>query len=181
VRLLLSSLMAMLGTDAPSTSAAAPRKLGFTVVNLVLYQPDAILRERAPSVPLFGEYVKLLEAQCFAFFAEASTPEIFDVVVVIRPRRRSKVWFVSSLRAGSDLTLSDLRQRLEGIRAPDVRKGPIAFAISGTVAGALRLINDGAHPYHPPLPTEWREAAASLENPALVPDGILEAVWPEKK
>ena len=71
-------------------------------------------------------------------------------------------------------TQTALRQKLEAIPPVEVKDGPVAFAICGTIAGGPEFQDV------PPLPPEWKEAADKLPQPASIPDAVLDAVWPKK-
>src|SRR5688572_16053024 len=73
---------------------------GFETDNIVLYQPDEDLRELLPNgdVTDLANYIKQIQAVCTGFFATTITkPENFTIVVAIRPAKRSRVWFISSI------------------------------------------------------------------------------------
>lgn len=153
---------------------------GFHTVNLVLYQPDDVLRDRVPDIKMLAAYIKRLQAICEQFFAETRTPEILDVVVAVKPGKRARVWFVSSTRTAADTQLDSLRKALEAVEPMPLRNGPVAVAISATIAGAERkLPHSNSPPYSPPIPEEWAKVADKSRTP--VPDGILEILWPEKQ
>jgi hypothetical protein len=172
--------------NASPTSAAAAQSAtavpgtmkGFETMEIVLYQPDATLRERVPSVEVFAAYAKEVQAACAAHFADVSAPEALDVVVAIKPNGRSRVWFVSSSRSEGDESLGRLREKIESVKPPTIRIGPVAFAIMATVAGAKRE-PPGPDGSHVPMPKAWRDAASKSPQPALVPDDVLHYAWPD--
>jgi hypothetical protein len=155
-----------------SFTLGADGRKGFSRVSLALYQPDNVLRDRTPDVKSFSKYIKRLQTTCEQFFTESTTPEALDIVVAIKPGRRSRVWFLSSTRRPADVQLESLRKQLEAVDPPEIRNGPVAVAISAAIAGARR---EASAP--PPIPVEWAGVAAKASKP--VPDGILEILWPE--
>jgi hypothetical protein len=155
---------------------------GFVVDSIVLYQPNDVLAQRLPGGPdQLAAYIKQLQAVLTDYFANAKTPETLHSVVAIRSGNRSRVWFISSTHSGKTTELASLRQKLEAINPVDVKDGPVAFVISGSIAGG-----DGKHSkadknFQLPMPQEWQDAGKNLKPPVLVPDGYLDVIWPEEK
>ncbi|HEX4962133.1 MAG TPA: hypothetical protein VF173_14960 [Thermoanaerobaculia bacterium] len=175
-RLLFALALASMGV--PSLLSATPPK-GFETDHLVLYQPDPVLRERVPGTSALADYIKRLQAVCTAYFATTATPETLHVIVALKPGKQSRVWFVSSTHAPDDKAREPLRAKLEAVTPLEVRSGPVAFAISGKIAGGDGKDGDE---HQPPMPKEWQEAAKSAKDPLLViPDGILKLIWPDSK
>lgn len=173
------------GHGVPPSSAATVRsvtvdatKTGFETKTVVLYQPDPILRERIPSVEVLSSYINAVQAACQAHFAGVSAPEALDVVVAIKPGRRARTWFVAPSRSESDESLGNLRQQIESVNPPDVRGGPVAFAIVATIAGATRE-QSGATGFRPPMPKAWMDAPLGDPRKAVVPDDVLRVIWPD--
>jgi len=147
---------------------------GFEKWDIFLYQPDNVLQKRlSGSVTGLADYAKRLMATCEASFASAPMPETPSIIVAVRPGKRSRVWFVSS-RLTDTPQRQALRRKLEAITPCEVRGGPVVFAVSYRVAGG-----EGKHLKNPPIPKEWEDAAKGKE--LLVPDGILDIVWPAHK
>ena len=167
---------------SPTSSAAARTSVtgtrGFEPKSVVLYQPDAILDERVPSVEGFAAYIKEIQAVCSTYFADANAPEALDVVVAIKPGGHSHVWFVSPSRPENDESLGRLRQQIESVNPPAVRTGPVAFAIMASIAGAQREPT-GSGEFRPPMPKAWMDAASKTPQQALVPDDVLHHAWPD--
>lgn len=158
----------------PSGSAASR---GFGMLAAVLYQPDPVLQARVSDIDAFGAYLSAVRDTCKNFFSEASRPEFVDVVVAVRPGRRSRVWFVAPERAPADPQLSALQRELEALSAPTVVDGPVAFALLATLGGAKRE-RPNAEGYRPPMPREWAAIASAHPESLIVPDDILEEAWP---
>jgi len=155
-------------------------KTGFAVSNISLYQQDAVLRQRVASVEKFSAFIKRIEAVCQTHFAGSSAPETLDVVIAMKPGGEFKVWFVSSTRANDDVQWEPLRKKIQELTAPDIKNGPVAFALSATIAGAKKNETDPKS-FKPPMPKEWAEAAQKAKAPLEIPDDILDVVWPDKK
>ena len=158
-----------------------PGRIGFETVNVTLYQADDVLQERVASEDELAAYLKSLQRVCSEFLAKAKKPELLDIVVAIKPGRLSRVWVVSSVAPSGDAGLNPLRGKLEALRAPEIRRGPVAVAISGSIAGAQPRPRDPSRAYQPPMPKEWQQAAAKAGTALNVPDGILAIVWPDEK
>lgn len=151
----------------------APSAWGATAFNLestVLYQPDEPLRARLDSAEQLAAHIKRLIDVCTAFFVSEKTPERLDIIVGLKPERKVKVWFISSIRASQDKALIALRKKLETVR-PCAVHGPIAFALRCTIAGGGSAKATGEIP----MPSEWRDAAPGKS--VLIPDGIFERIW----
>ena len=126
---------------------------GFATSNIVLYQANADLEVRVPSAEALADYIKRLQAVATDLFAPDKTPENLDIVIVVKPGKKARVWFVSSIRPGTDPSLEPLRQKLEAVDPLDVEAGPVAFAISSTIAGAAAKPPAQDGKFQPPIPT----------------------------
>jgi hypothetical protein len=148
-------------------SARALAAQGFHWDSIVLYQPNEDLRARLSSAEALAAYMKRIDAVSTSFFASDTTPERLDIVVGVKPGRKSRVWFASSRRSSQDNQLIALRKRLEAIPPCIVHGGPIAFALRCSIAGATS-------PKELPAPKEWRPKG---KEPLLVPDGVFARIW----
>ena len=151
---------------------------GFESHNIVLYQPEDVLDARVGAVDDLARYIKQLRGVCTRYFAAADTPETLAVVVAIRPGRHAHVWFISSVRPGADPRRESLRHELEAVPPCEVRQGPVALAITATVAGGDGKDLTGDKGSKAIIPREWQDAANGKEG-LLVPDGFLDLVWPD--
>jgi hypothetical protein len=155
---------------------------GFETSNVVLYQVNDILEKRVPSAQQLADYIKKLQGILSDYFAEDTSPEAFDTVVALRPGKIVGVWFVSSKRSGRAKEFDALRRKLEAVEPIDVQGGPVAFAISGKLAGGDSTNTQGKKDFVPPLPKEWQDAAALLKPSSPIQfDDYLNVVWPAKK
>jgi hypothetical protein len=154
---------------------------GFVTDDIMLYQPNEVLAQRLPGADQFAAYIKQLQAALTDYYAGDKTAEKLQTVIALRSGNRSRVWFVSSLHSGKNPIFDTLRQTLEAIKPVDVKGGTIAFVISGSIAGGDGKNTHSDKDDQPPIPREWQEAAKDLKRPILVPDGFLDAVWPDKK
>src|SRR5437868_3763259 len=127
------AIFALLAASSPGL-ALGPAE-GFEIDHFVFYLPEEIMEARIGSEGDFVNYGKQLRAICTEFFATTKTPETLHIVVVVRPGKRARVWFISSTRPAPDAQLEPLRKKLEAIPPCDVHEGPVAFAISAKLAG----------------------------------------------
>lgn len=148
---------------------------GFEMEQIVMYQPSDVLEERIPDSTKLSDYIKRLQDVCRRHFASATSPETLDIVVAVRPGKQSRIWFVSSGSSNSDAKRESLRKELEKVKPCEVASGSIAFAIEGKIAGG-----SGKKRTDTPMPAEWQKAAADHKGNLLIPDGILDLVWPHR-
>lgn len=159
------------GNTGPQAGAAS----GLSTDSIVLYQPDSELAARTSPEDM-GALIKAIEPIAARWFTAASPPQTLDIVVIVRPGRQARYWFVSS-RGDDAEAFAGYRRDLAAIEPPEVR-APFAFAILGSVGGATRGSSDAG--FAPPLPSEWRAAIEKSGSDGVqVPDGLLPLVWPD--
>lgn len=148
------------------------------LTNMVLYQPDVVLKERlgADANPL-ALYAKKLMTKVDAL-PDSSVQELLDIVVVVKPGQRVRVWFISSLVSPPDRAA--LKRELEAIVPLEIWGGPIVFAMVYSFNNAPPRNVQDDH-YQPPIPAEWREKAKGSPGSLIVPDGFIPLVWPDEK
>jgi hypothetical protein len=156
---------------------------GFRVDHIAVYQAPDVLVRRLPDSGAFGDYVGRLRQVARHFFVAAASPETLSIVVELQPGRRSRVWLVSSIRAGGSAELAPLRALLEGVAPLDPREGPAAFAIVASIAGGDPGSPAGDRQSPPPVPQEWRRASPGDAGGGIPygTDAFLEAVWKEAR
>jgi len=123
-----------------------------------------------------ADYIKRLEAVCKAFFPQSSVPEDLDLIVVVKPAGRSRVWFVSSGTAEGGDQREPLRKALEGVSAPVTKGGPVGFDIQASIAGGTGNRSDVSGP--PPLPKDWSDEL-SKHTGTVHFDDVVGLVWPD--
>lgn len=160
-------------------AAAAPK--GFETRNIVLYQTNEVLEKRTPGAGKLALYTAQLQRVAGEFFGAARVPETLHIVVAVRPGGKARVWFVSSTRTGAMKELEPLKKELEAVAPVEVSDGPVAFAISARIAGGDGTIPKEGKDFELPIPKEWQDAAKKQKPPVALPDGILDAVWPNTK
>src|SRR5262249_1770176 len=93
--------------------AQPARGAGFSMGTLVFYQNEEILTERVTNVGALSAFTSQLQGTVEDFLVDDHIPAAFDVFVMIRPDRRSRVWFASSQDTVSGARLAVLRDQLE--------------------------------------------------------------------
>lgn len=147
-------------------------KSGFETTNIVLYQPDDVLKKRLPGEGHLAAYIEKVQSAAAGMLAKVTIPDTLVIVVAVRPDHSSHVWLMGSKL--DEKTLDALREQLEAIPPVEVKEGPVAFAICATIAGGPEFTET------PPMPEEWKKAVEKLSQPASIPDAILGDVWPKK-
>lgn len=152
---------------------------GYRLDRIVVYQPNDVLVKRMPSADLVKAYVFDLKQVAHNFFVGDATPEIFHIVIVIRPGYRSRVWFKSSARPGDSKELEPLRTLLESVRPMEVKGGPVIMALTASIAGGDR--KDHSKDSYP-VPDAWTQVAKSMATPApFSSDAFLDTAWPDAR
>lgn len=152
---------------------------GFSMERLVVYQSKDVLVRRLPPNEGTNAYVDQVRQVAHNFFVGAAKPETFHIVIVARPGPRCRVWFVSSVRPGNSPELLPLRQLLQAIPPLAVREGPVILCLTAHVAGGDGKDEPNGEAFRNPIPTEWRELAASLKDPPpFSSDAFLDLLWP---
>jgi hypothetical protein len=154
-----------------STPASAP---AFDIAQNMLYQPDPVLQERVPDIDALAGFMKRIEGEGVAYWAEVprGAGQALTIVVAIKPGGLARFWLESSPTGVGAALLDPFAARLRGLPVPPVRGGPVAFAIHATLWGGQRTGGGWAF-----MPTEWQERCAGQE--VVVPDGVLKTVWPD--
>ncbi len=152
---------------------------GIETDGVVLYQAEDVLKERALTQSSLIDYVKRLETVYRRFFSTVDVSETLDIVVAVRPGKLSRIWLASSTHPTPDPGRESLRRELESVPACEILNGPIAFAIITKVAGGDgRNPSKGDNSVEQPFPQEWVDASAKQKRNLLVPDDILDLIWP---
>jgi hypothetical protein len=159
---------------------ATDQSNGYSMERIVVYQPSDVTTRRMPPGEGTKAYVGKLQDVTHNFFVGDVVPETFSIVVVTKPGRRSRVWFVSSIRPGSAKELEPLRKLLEGVPPLDVRDGPVILGFTGLIAGGDGKDRPVNEDYRNPMPQEWLDAARGLKEPVPVSsDAFVDLVWPD--
>ncbi|MBS0176209.1 MAG: hypothetical protein JSR64_19430 [Nitrospira sp.] len=151
---------------ALSTIAAVP----YQPEKIVLLQPDAVLRERVPSVQLLSDYIKAIQAAAQqALSTETPHPTSGFLVLAVRPAGQSMVWldFTPSL---PEPTAAKLKKAVLAVPPFEARQGVVVFALSSSLWGAAP--SQGF-----PNPPEWRKAMQGHNAPLEV-GSLVNSLWP---
>jgi hypothetical protein len=153
---------------------------GYSMERVVVYQPSDVTTRRMPPGGGTKAYVEELQLVAHNFFVGDTVPETFSIVVITRTGRRSRVWFVSSIRSGNSRELEPLRKLLEGVPPLDVHEGPVILGFTGLIAGGDGKDRPVNEDYRNPMPQEWLDAARALKDPVPVSsDAFVDLVWPD--
>jgi hypothetical protein len=153
---------------------------GFKMERVVVYQANDIVTKRMPPGESSRSYIEQIQQVAHNFFVGDAVPETFSIVVATRPGRRSRVWFVSSYRAGNSPELEPLRRLLESVPPMNVRDGPVILGFTALIAGGDGKDRPVGADYRNPVPAEWEAAAGALKQPpAFASDAYIDLVWPD--
>lgn len=163
----ITVLLAMLISG--STFAAQP----YAMQNLMLLQPDSVLRQRV-QVDDLSNYIKSVNAAAQASLSEVAkpTPTAGFIVVAVRPGGRSKVWLDFSPALPAPVA-SRLAASLERVPPFQAEGGVVVFAINTALWGAAPTTRPG------PSPQEWKDAMRGADRPLEIGD-LVDLAWPAK-
>ncbi|WP_244667338.1 hypothetical protein [Xanthomonas sp. D-109] len=159
-------LMAMMSSGVVSAAES------FRMQNLMLLQPEAVMRERAENVDALAAYVKALDATASRELSRVSTPRPTSgfVAVAVRPGGRSRVW-LDVTPALPDTVANTLVTALERVPPFQASGGVVVFALNVTLWGAPPTERQG------PSPAAWQRAAEGQAAPMQIGD-LVDRVWP---
>ena len=160
----LAVLAAILLSSA--TSAATP----YRTENIMLLQPDFVLKERAPSVPALSEYIKAVQSAAESALAdEQPHPASGYLVLAVRPGGKSMVWL--DFKPGlPEASAAKLRAAILAVPAFEVRGGVVVFALNSSLWDSP--VSQGF-----PNPQEWSKAMEGRSEPMEIGD-LVDKVWP---
>ncbi|WP_077035344.1 hypothetical protein [Pelomonas sp. KK5] len=153
---------------ALSGRAAAVEPL--TTYDIVLLQPDEVMKARVPSVDAFGEYIRALQRQ--ARLPGPGAAGSGFVVVGIRPGGKSRFWLDFDAPAPSAALGELLVKQLQAVPAPPVQGGAVVFALKVGLWGGKPSARVA------PAPAAWKAAAAKAGHP-IDPGELAELTWNE--
>ena len=144
---------------------------GLRIDLVTMYHDEPTVAARLASVPVLTTYLRQIESICGEGFAGDTQPRPIDVVIVIQPGGRARVWFVGV----DDEASGTVRERIEALPPPVVTGGAIAFALSGGIGAFSRPLPD-PKTFQPPMPQAWKDVAAAAGKPVTL-DTILDTVF----
>lgn len=158
----------------PKESVAPNASGPVEIKTMMFYQPEEVLRQRIVAND-FIPYLRSIETVVSDYFSAlpASTGQDLTLVFAVRPGRRARFWADFAPGGLEDALGVELVRRLEALRPPTVRQGPFSQAMHCCIWGGSG--QEGQFQF---MPRQW--AAAVTEGEALVvPDGVLDRVWPD--
>lgn len=150
---------------------------GFLMTRLVVYQDNQVLLRRLPPKVDADVYLDRILEVAHNFFVGDAMPETLHIVMVVKPGRQARIWFVSSARPPGAPDLEPLRKLLAAVTPLEVKEGPVILTISGAIMGGdgTDLPEDRL-----PIPAAWKALEAGLKDPLPVgSDAFLALVWPD--
>ena len=147
----------------------------FFPASLQLYQsPDEQKARMGEGSPL-TDYAKLFEKAASASLAETQKQDACGVMiaVVLKPGKLTRVWCEAVDGSLSDDTLKKLSEELGKIPPLEVKDGPVAFTLKGTLWD--RKVKE-----FPEFPKAWAEAISASGKPYTSLDELVKIIWPDK-
>lgn len=152
-----TTLICLLWAFLPATTfGAVPAKEKADCQIHLGYMADAQARDRVTVTDLVP-YITALRTSFENTISSSKTPFAIDVVAMVKPNGRSRIWFVQHGPVPEDIDLTQLKAALEKAQSPHVRIGPMCFALMYSVNGGKRTDLAGNGPPQPPIPLEWEE------------------------
>ena len=170
---LILMALVMTGCTSPQSHHAP-----FPQPALMLHQPDEILSPRLKDAKSFAHFVHEIQAECDSYFSKAKPrgPQTVDVVVIIKPKNKSRFWLAYDQPQRDAAPDQRLLQRLQRISPPPVEQGPVSFSMRLLLWGAREPEPWAPRPLF--LPTEWHDAIGTNQT-VQIPDGIMPKIWPD--
>ena len=150
-----------------SVVAASPYKLE----NIMLLQPDFVLKERMPSIDSFSGYIEAVQAAAESTLSnEEPSPASGFIVLAVRPGAKSNVWldFKPSL---PEETASRLREAIHAVPPLSVKGGTVVFALNATLWDSPPAAGF-------PNPPEWSKAMEGHNDSIEIGALVDKFVWP---
>jgi hypothetical protein len=143
---------------------------------IVLYNQMDEFEARSPTAEILASFIKRLGAKAAALWKDekATSGKSGFIAVAIRPDRTMKLWVDVEEEFQAEITAS-LEREMKTIGVPQVKSGPIAFAVHFDLWGGASKVK--AKTDHIQIPQLWRKALGEQSNPLGIPDEILPLVW----
>ncbi len=160
------------GADT-SAPAAAPAE-AWVQKKVVLYLPDAVMKQRVEVADL-SPYLKAVdEAVADAAKVQPSQPGASGMLLLmVKPDERSRAWLVTGEPPMNPETVEAITAAAGAIPAPSVREGPILVGLQFDAWGG------GAQPQGAvaPIPRDWY--AHFSKDGGVLDDAFMARVWPD--
>jgi hypothetical protein len=161
---LLTALATVLLLGSPAFAATPYR-----MENVMLLQPDFVLKERAPSVESLSQYIKAVQGAAEkALSGEHPHPAGGYLVLAVRPGGQSMVWLDFKPHL-PELIATKLRKAILEVPAFDARGGVVVFALNSSLWEAPASQSF-------PNPEEWSAAMEGRSEPMEIGD-LVDMVW----
>lgn len=150
-----------------TAQAAAPLEMK----NVVLLQPDIVMRECVHNLPAFASYIRSIEAAATKATVSPypGSPTGGFLVVALRPGNRSRAWLDFKPELPPRLAKAMLAH-MTAVPSPMVTCGPVVFALRVSLWG-------GSTPTtNLPFPAEWSAAVEEARRP-LETGELVEKIW----
>ena len=172
-RLLHRVYRALIGTATAASSLSAHAADEPPKFPITLLQPDWMLQQRVPSVPLLVAYIKSVEIQFMAVLKRHPPlpPTSGYLVIAIRPGQQSNAWLDYEPALPSAVS-KEVVQSVRSVMPPSVRGGPVAFAVKMGLSGGVAPLEAMR------APAEWKAVAERAGRPLEV-DELVERAWRE--
>ncbi len=157
---------------AITSAGQAENKIRFA--HLSLYQPEAILSERMPSVKVLAEFTRVIQESIEPSLR--SSPNIgplqYSIIVAIKPGGKIKTWAYAPDEAKA-IVLS------KTVTLDPTKPLPTVPAVSGLLLFGLNWsLNGGAISNTNPTPKEWQDQAKALGRTIEIGE-LVEILWPD--
>jgi hypothetical protein len=166
------SLTFVLPVHVTAVTGVESGAMAYQMRNIVLYQPNNILIERACDARQMAYYISQLNAAMDALFSATppGTGANAALVMGVKPGGAVRAWLVDK-----DGNLPpDLQARIisaaQAVPPMTVQDGPVAFALNFSVWGGSTVPTPTL-----PLPDAWTQDAT---GGVAVPDGVFARIWP---
>lgn len=151
---------------AATAHAATP----YRTENIMLMQPDFVLKERVRSIQALSGYIQDVQSAAGrALTGEQPHPASGYLVIAVRPGGESMVWL--DLKPGlPGATASRLRSAILAVPAFEASGGVVVFALNASLWDSP--VMQGF-----PHPQEWSEAMDGRDEPMEIGD-LVDKIWP---
>ncbi|MAG93031.1 MAG: hypothetical protein CMJ48_04710 [Planctomycetaceae bacterium] len=151
----------------------------FQTTNIVLYNQMDEFEARSPTAQVLGLFIKQLGARAAALWRDQKPMSGRNgfIAVAIRPDRTMKLSVDVAGKFKPEVTAS-LERVMKTIGVPQVKDGPIAFALHFKLCGGSTKSKSDTGGVQ--IPQLWQKAAKAESKALAIPDEILPLVWKAK-
>jgi hypothetical protein len=159
-------------TDEGAAASSRVAVGTFVIERLMLYQPNEVLQQRIADSQSLTDYISQIISRSVAFWADrpTGTAQLRTLVTAIKPGCKVRFWMECTKESIPEGCLAAWMEQLHAVAVPIVTQGPVAVAIH------VKMFGEPAGQW-PPIPKSWQ--VATVEKNLLVPDEVLQVVWPD--